>query len=102
MEGLSVRIKAHLPALDALRNPQVTARARPQGMRSGGRVVEGARLESVYTSKAYRGFESHPLRHFGANRERTFSPFPFVTVNHRFPRYDLIQELSDHLLVDAE
>jgi hypothetical protein len=25
-------------------------------------VVEGARLESVYTSKAYRGFESHPLR----------------------------------------
>src|SRR5688572_4425146 len=31
-------------------------------MRSGGRVVEGARLESVYTSKAYRGFESHPLR----------------------------------------
>jgi hypothetical protein len=29
----------------------------------GGRVVEGARLESVYTSKAYRGFESHPIRH---------------------------------------
>ena len=25
-------------------------------------MVEGARLESVYTSKAYRGFESHPLR----------------------------------------
>ena len=34
-----------------------------QCMRSGGRVVEGARLESEYTSKAYRGFESHPLRH---------------------------------------
>src|SRR3546814_1154373 len=32
-------------------------------MRSGGRVVEGARLESEYRSKAYRGFESHPLRH---------------------------------------
>ena len=32
-------------------------------MRSGGRVVEGARLESEYTSKAYRGFESLPLRH---------------------------------------
>ena len=31
-------------------------------MRSGGRVVEGARLESEYTSKAYRGFESLPLR----------------------------------------
>ena len=28
----------------------------------GGRVVEGARLEIVYTSKGYRGFESHPLR----------------------------------------
>ena len=34
-----------------------------QGMRSGGRVVEGARLESEYTPKAYRGFESLPLRH---------------------------------------
>ena len=33
-----------------------------QCMRSGGRVVEGARLESEYTSKAYRGFESLPLR----------------------------------------
>ena len=27
----------------------------------GGRVVEGARLEIVYTPKGYRGFESHPL-----------------------------------------
>ena len=35
----------------------------PAGMRSGGRVVEGARLESEYTAKAYRGFESLPLRH---------------------------------------
>ena len=25
-------------------------------------MVEGARLESVYTPQAYRGFESHPLR----------------------------------------
>ncbi len=33
-------------------------------MRSGGRVVEGARLESEYTAKPYRGFESLPLRHF--------------------------------------
>ena len=31
-------------------------------LRIGGRVVEGARLESVYTPQAYRGFESHPLR----------------------------------------
>ncbi|GEM_PF-5048676 len=28
----------------------------------GVRVVEGARLESVYTPKGYRGFESLPLR----------------------------------------
>src|SRR5688572_15573051 len=33
-------------------------------VRSGGRVVEGARLESEYTAKPYRGFESLPLRHF--------------------------------------
>ena len=32
-------------------------------IRRGGRVVEGARLESVYTLKAYRGFESLSLRH---------------------------------------
>ena len=25
-------------------------------------MVEGARLESVYTVTPYRGFESHPLR----------------------------------------
>ena len=28
----------------------------------GGRVAEGARLESVYALIAYRGFESHSLR----------------------------------------
>ena len=33
-------------------------------MRSSGRVVEGARLESVYTVTPYRGFESLLLRHF--------------------------------------
>ncbi len=32
--------------------------------RRGGRVVEGARLESVCTPKGYRGFESLPLRYF--------------------------------------
>jgi len=30
--------------------------------RRGVRVVEGARLESVYTPKGYRGFESLSLR----------------------------------------
>ena len=34
----------------------------PQNNWRGVRVVEGARLESVYRSKAYRGFESRPLR----------------------------------------
>ncbi len=29
----------------------------------GGRVAEGARLESGYTFIAYRGFKSLPLRH---------------------------------------
>lgn len=34
----------------------------PRLRRMGGRAVEGARLESAYTPKAYRGFESHPIR----------------------------------------
>ena len=33
----------------------------------GVRVAEGARLESVYTLIAYRGFESLSLRHFFAD-----------------------------------
>ena len=32
--------------------------------RRGGRAAEGARLESVYTLIAYRGFESLSLRHY--------------------------------------
>lgn len=32
--------------------------------RMGAGVVERARLESVCTSKGYRGFESLPIRHF--------------------------------------
>ena len=48
----------------ALTGRRSTRWARFQSMRSGGRVVEGARLESEYTPKAYRGFESLPLRHF--------------------------------------
>ena len=31
-------------------------------IRRGARAVEEARLESVYTPKGYRGFESHSLR----------------------------------------
>ena len=46
-----------------------------RGMRSSGRVVEGARLESVYTVTPYRGFESLLLRHF---------PFPGVLTPYLF------------------
>ena len=34
----------------------------PKLKRRGARVVEEARLESLYTPKAYRGFESLSLR----------------------------------------
>lgn len=36
-------------------------------------MVEGARLESEYTSKAYRGFESLPLRHFLLEYKHNFA-----------------------------
>ena len=39
-------------------------------IRRGVRVVEGARLESVYTLTAYRGFESLSLRHILFNGTR--------------------------------
>ena len=39
-----------------------TNKTEANNSRRGVRVVEGARLESVYRSKAYRGFESRPLR----------------------------------------
>src|SRR4051794_6081284 len=41
--------------------------------RSGGRVVEGARLESEYTAKPYRGFESLPLRQLPRAESRRLS-----------------------------
>ena len=44
----------------------------------GGRVVEGAGLENRHTLTAYRGFESHPLRHprlhEESRRDRTTTP----------------------------
>jgi hypothetical protein len=42
-------------------------------------VVEGARLESVYRSKAYRGFESRPLRNPTGNAADAVRGFPFKT-----------------------
>ena len=47
--------------LATLRKPGESYRLRGLSRR-GVRVVEGARLESVYTA-TYRGFESLPLRH---------------------------------------
>lgn len=46
----------------------------PPRHRTGGRVVEGARLESAYTSKAYRGFESHPVRQMIVRLPRIILP----------------------------
>jgi hypothetical protein len=40
----------------------VICAAKSSGKRRDGRVVEGARLESVYLPKADRGFESRSLR----------------------------------------
>ena len=53
-------------------------------------MVEGARLESEYTSKAYRGFESLPLRHptfprcpLPSHEPRSFIGFSRALVSHR-------------------
>lgn len=41
-------------------------------------MVEGARLESEYTSKAYRGFESLPLRHLPSFSEPLWTILVFI------------------------
>jgi hypothetical protein len=43
-------------------------------LRRSVRAAEGARLESVCTSQAYRGFESHLLRHFSAHLNPIHTP----------------------------
>ena len=58
-------------------------------------MVEGARLESEYTAKPYRGFESLPLRHHspagavtkkkGARRCRLAPSQPSVVISSRVP-----------------
>ncbi len=58
-------------------------------MRSGGRVVEGARLESEYTSKAYRGFESLPLRHQVSDFGQLFSG-PIIKNGTEYDDFSLI------------
>jgi hypothetical protein len=42
-------------------------------------VVEGARLESVYTAR-YRGFESHVLRHLSFNKILKYFLFIFFEI----------------------
>lgn len=65
----------------------LVATAHPEGLRSGGRVVEGARLESVYRSKAYRGFESHPLRHYSIFKQPYFHVSPTSGLHWRRNRW---------------
>ena len=48
--------------------------------RKDARVVEEARLESVYTPKGYRGFESPSFRKKGVSQWITWlAPFSFLT-----------------------
>ena len=73
-----------MPPPAPLRNPRHAARrALFQCMRSGGRVVEGARLESEYTPKAYPGFESLPLRHLGVLSRPNLTNFPQKSAGFR-------------------
>src|SRR5437868_15142508 len=60
---------------------------------SGGRVVEGARLESEYTAKPYRGFESLPLRHL-VNLLLLLN-FMVQIFGRKLPLLDLIRELRE-------
>ena len=53
----------------------------PAHVRSGGRVVEGARLESEYTAKPYRGFESLPLRHNAAGNSHFRADMMGIPIN---------------------
>ena len=53
----------HLQSLIKTLSKQQELSNVPSSLRRGGRVVEGARLEIVYTA-TYRGFESLSLRHY--------------------------------------
>jgi hypothetical protein len=50
------------------------------------RVVEGARLESVYTSKAYREFESLRLRQIKCDHPNKCWDFSFLVVAEPTPK----------------
>ena len=54
-------------------------------IRRGARVVEEARLESVYTSKAYHGFESRSLRIFCVDKKEAVNEAAFFCTCGSFP-----------------
>ena len=56
-------------------------------------MVEGARLESEYTAKPYRGFESLPLRHV-VNLLLLLN-FRLQTFRWKLPLLDLIRDLRE-------
>ena len=58
-------------------------------------MVEGARLESVYTA-TYRGFESLSLRHqsFPGCPEKSLIPIKYVSIQHPFLKRMQLVDLS--------
>ena len=56
-------------------------------------MVEGARLESVFGSKAQREFESRPVRHFPDNTFRLLTPaLGFCLLHRHFLPYLVIPD----------
>ena len=68
----------HIEDFDRVSNAAIAPSSRTERMRSGVRVAEGARLESV-CAETYRGFESHPLRHFLVQPLAALRPWFFET-----------------------
>ena len=57
-------------------------------------MVEGARLESVYMAKPYRGFESHSLRHLTIENNRWLSLPVLSPPKYRSPKKQSLAELA--------
>ena len=60
---------------------------------TGGRAVEGARLESVWASQAPRGFESHPVRGYRIERR--------MNVELRTSNFERRSNLFRHSMFDV-
>ena len=58
----AVDSKSTVPQGTGGSNPSLSASLAVHRVRRGARAVESARLESAWTPKVSRGFESHPLR----------------------------------------